>query len=168
MAFNIYQVSIPAFIQTLNALSGVLTKAVAHAEAKKIDPQVLIASRLAPDMHPLARQIQMASDSAKGLGARLAGVDVPSFPDTETTFPELQQRIAKTVDFLKSLKPEQFEGAADREIPLTLGGQKVNFKGSVYLANFAFPNFYFHATTAYAILRHNGVEIGKRDFLGGV
>jgi hypothetical protein len=167
MAFNIYDVSIPAFIQTLNALSGVLTKAVAHAEAKKIDPQILITARLAPDMHPLARQIQMASDSAKGFGARVAGVDVPSFPDTEATFPELQQRITKTIDFLKSLKPEQFEGGSDREVTLNLGGQKVAFKGSVYLAKFAFPNFYFHATTAYDILRHNGVDIGKRDFLGG-
>src|SRR6185436_5219753 len=106
MAFNIYEVSIPGFIQTLTALSGVLTKAVAHAEAKKIDPQVFLGARLAPDMHPLTRQIQMASDSAKGFGARIAGVDVPSFPDTETTFPELQQRITKTIDFLKSLKPE--------------------------------------------------------------
>ena len=104
--------------------------------------------RLAPDMHPLARQIQMASDSAKGFGARVAGVDVPSFPDTETTFPELQQRIAKTVDFLKGLKPEQFEGAEKREITLKLGPQEVKWSGQVYLLNFGLPNFLFHVTTA--------------------
>ena len=167
MSLSMYQASAPRFVKSLTQLSAILDKAQAHCEAKKIDPSVLINARLAPDMHPLARQIQMASDSAKGLGARLAGVDVPSFADTETTFAELQQRIAKTVDFLKGLKPEQLEGAADREVTLNLGGQKVPFKGSTYLTNFAFPNFYFHATTAYAILRHNGVEIGKRDFLGG-
>jgi len=166
MALNIYQASIPSFLQTLGALSGVLTKAAAHAEAKKIDPSVLIGARLAPDMHPLARQVQMVSDQAKGAAARLAGVDIPSFPDTEATFPELQQRIAKTVDFVKSLKPAQFDGAEDRDVALTLAGQKVNWKGSTYLFHFVYPNFYFHASTAYDILRHNGVEIGKRDFLG--
>jgi len=166
MTFNIYQASVPSFLQTLGALSNILTKAAAHAEAKKIDPSVLITARLAPDMHPLARQIQMTSDQVKGAAARLAGVDIPSFPDTETTFAELQQRISKTVDFIKSLKPAQFEGAESREVSLTLGGQKVSWKGSVYLFNFVYPNFYFHASTAYDILRHNGVEIGKRDFLG--
>lgn len=166
MALNLYQAAVPSFLQTLGALSAILTKAAAHAEAKKIDPSVLVAARLAPDMHPLARQIQMVSDQAKGAAARLAGVDIPSFPDTEATISELQQRIAKTADFIKSLKPAQFEGAEDREISLTLAGQKVNWKGSIYLFNFVYPNFYFHASTAYDILRHNGVEIGKRDFLG--
>ena len=165
MPLNIYQASIPSFVQTLNALSGVLTKAAAHAEAKKVDPSVLINARLAPDMHPLARQVQMVSDQAKGAAARLAGVDIPSFPDTEATFPELQQRITKTLDFIKSLKPAQFDGGEDRDVTLSLGPQKVTWKGSVYLFNFVFPNFYFHAATAYDILRHNGVVLGKRDFL---
>lgn len=168
MALNMYQASVPVFLQTLNALSAILTKAAAHAETKKIDPTVLITARLAPDMHPLARQIQMVSDQAKGSAARLAGVDVPSFQDTEATFPELQQRITKTIDFVKSLKPAQFEGAEDRDVTLTLGGQKVSWKGGIYLFHFVFPNFFFHASTAYDILRHNGVEIGKRDFLGSI
>lgn len=166
MALNMYQATVPSLLQTLNALSTILTKAAAHAEAKKIEPTTLITARLAPDMHPLARQIQMVSDQAKGAAARLAGVEVPSFPDNEATFAELQQRITKTVDFVKSLKPAQFDGAEDRDVTLTLGGQKVSWKGSIYLFNFVFPNFYFHASTAYDILRHNGVEIGKRDFLG--
>ena len=166
MPLNIYQASVPSFVQTLNALSGVLTKAAAHAEAKKIDPSVLINARLAPDMHPLARQVQMVSDQAKGAAARLAGVDIPSFADTEATFAELQQRITKTLDFIKSLKPAQFDGAEDREVTLSLGPQKVTWKGAVYLFNFVFPNFYFHAATAYDIVRHNGVEVGKRDFIG--
>jgi hypothetical protein len=165
---NLYQASVPAFLQMLNSLSSILTKAVAHAEAKKIDPSVFISARLAPDMHPLLRQIQMVSDSSKGGAARLAGIDVPSMPDTETTFPELQQRIAKTAEFLKSLKPAQFEGSADREVVLNIGGQKMTFKGAVYLSHFVLPNFYFHVTTAYDILRHNGVELGKRDYLGSV
>ena len=168
MSFNIYQASVPAFLQTLSALSGILTKAAAYAETKKIDPSVLINARLAPDMFALARQIQIATDHAKGAPGRLAGVELPSFPDTETTFAELQARIAKTVDFVKSLKPAQFEGADTREITLKVGGQEMKFTGAVYLSNFAFPNFYFHATTAYNILRHNGVDVGKRDFLGAV
>jgi hypothetical protein len=168
MTINIYQASVPAFLQTLGALSGILTKAAAHAEAKKIDPSVLINARLAPDMFPLARQVQIATDHAKGAAARLAGVEVPSYPDTETTFAELQTRITKTVDYIKSLKPAQFEGGDTRDVVLTIGGQKMTFKGAAYLSHFAFPNFYFHATTAYNILRHNGVEVGKRDFIGSV
>jgi hypothetical protein len=168
MSTNLYQSSVPAFLQMLNSLSSILTKAAAHAEAKKIDPSVLINARLAPDMFPLVRQIQTVSDNAKGAAARLAGVDVPSMADTETTFAELQQRIAKTAEFLKGLKPAQFDGTADREITLNLGGQKVSWKGSIYLTHFALPNFYFHAATAYDILRHNGVELGKRDFLGSI
>jgi uncharacterized protein len=166
MSVNAYQATVPAFIQILTSLSAILTKAVAHAEAKKIDPSVFVNARIAPDMFPLARQVQIASDQAKGASARLAGVEVPSFADTETTFPELQARIAKTLDFIKGLKPAQFDGAFDRDITLTLAGEKMTWKGGVYLHQFALPNFYFHATAAYAILRHNGVEIGKRDFLG--
>jgi uncharacterized protein len=166
MAINIYQSSVPAFLQILGSLSAILTKAANHAEAKKIDPSVLVNARLAPDMHALARQIQIATDQAKGAAARLAGVDIPSFPDTETTIPELQQRLQKTVDFIKGLKPAQFEGAEDRDITLSIAGQKITWKGAVYLVHFVFPNFYFHAATAYDILRHNGVELGKRDFIG--
>jgi hypothetical protein len=166
MAINIYQSSVPVFLQILGSLSSVLTKTAAFAEAKKIDPSVLVAARLAPDMYPLARQIQIATDHAKGASARLAGVDVPSFPDTEATIPELQQRIQKTVDFIKGLKPAQFEGAEDRDVTLTIAGQKITWKGATYLFHFAFPNFYFHATTAYDILRHNGLDVGKRDFIG--
>ncbi|NOT42240.1 MAG: DUF1993 domain-containing protein [Alphaproteobacteria bacterium] len=166
MTINAYQATVPAFIQILTSLSTILTKAAAHAEAKKIDPAVFVNARIAPDMFPLARQVQIASDQAKGACARLAAVDIPSFADTETTFPELQARIAKTLDFIKGLKPAQFDGAFDRDITLTLAGEKMTWKGGVYLHQFALPNFYFHATAAYTILRHNGVEIGKRDFLG--
>jgi len=166
MSLNIYQASVPVFLQTLGALSGILTKAAAHAETKKIDPSIFVNARLAPDMFALARQVQIATDHAKGAAARLAGIDVPSFPDTETTFAELQQRIAKTVEFVKSLKPAQFEGGEVRDVTLTIAGQKMTWKGATYLFHFAFPNFYFHATTAYNILRHNGVEVGKRDFIG--
>jgi hypothetical protein len=166
MTINIYQAAVPSFLQTLGALSGILTKAAAHAEAKKIDPSVLINARLAPDMFAFARQIQIATDHAKGAAARLAGVEVPSFPDSETTFGELQTRLTKTIDYIKSLKPAQFEGGETREVTLTIGGQKMSWKGATYLFHFALPNFYFHAATAYDILRHNGVEVGKRDFIG--
>jgi hypothetical protein len=166
MTINAYQATVPAFVQILTALSGILKKAAAHAEAKKIDPSVFITARIAPDMFPLARQVQIATDHAKGASARLAGVEVPSYPDTETTFDELQARITKTLDFIKGLKSAQFDGGFDRDVTLTLAGQKMNWKGNVYLYQFALPNFYFHATAAYAILRHNGVDVGKRDFLG--
>ncbi|MBP6011109.1 MAG: DUF1993 family protein [Alphaproteobacteria bacterium] len=166
MSVNAYQATVPAFVQILNAISAILKKAAAHAEAKKIDPAVFVNARIAPDMFPLSRQVQIATDHAKGASARLAGVDVPSYADTETTFDELQARIAKTLDFVKGLKPAQFDGGFDRDVTLTIAGQKMTWKGNVYLHQFALPNFYFHATAAYAILRHNGVEVGKRDFLG--
>lgn len=166
MSVNAYQATVPAFVQILTALSAILKKAVAHAETKKIDPAVFVNARIAPDMFPLSRQIQIATDHAKGASARLAGVDVPSYADTETTFDELQARIAKTLDFIKGLKQAQFDGGFDRDVTLTIAGQKMTWKGNVYLHQFALPNFYFHATAAYAILRHNGVEVGKRDFLG--
>ena len=167
MTVNAYQATVPAFVQILTALSTILKKAAAHAEAKKIDPSVFINARIAPDMFPLSRQVQIATDHAKGAAARLAGVDVPSFADTETTFDELQARIAKTLDFVKGIKQSQYDGGFDRDVTLTIAGQKMTWKGGVYLHQFALPNFYFHVTAAYAILRHNGVEIGKRDFLGG-
>ena len=166
MSISVYAATLPAIQQMFHSLSAILTKAAAHAEAKKIDPSVFINARLAPDMHPLVRQVQIASDNAKGLCARLANVAIPSFPDTETTFADLQARITKTLDFIKTLKPEQFEGAEKREITLKLGPQEVKWSGQVYLLNFGLPNFYFHVTTAYDILRHSGVEIGKRDFMG--
>jgi len=163
-----YQASVPVFVRMFGNLSAILDKAAAFAEAKKIDPSVLVNARLAVDMLPLSKQVQIASDAAKGAGARLTGSDVPSFADTETTFPELQARIAKTVDFLKGLDAAQFDGSESKEIVLTLAKGEVTFKGDAYLLNFVLPNFYFHMTTAYAILRHNGLDLGKMDYLGAL
>jgi len=162
---TMYQASVPVFRQMLGALNACIDKAIAHAEAKKIDPAVFPQLRLYPDMLPFTRQITIACDFAKGASARLAGVEVPKFEDTETTLPELKARIAKTLDFIGSLKPAQFDGAETREITIPLRGEQQVFKGQPYLLHFAMPNFYFHTTTAYAILRHNGVEIGKTDFI---
>ena len=166
MNLSMYQASIPTFIRALNNLSAILTKAEAHAAAKKIDPSVFINARLAPDMFPLSRQIQIASDGVKGCAARLAGIDVPSFADTETTFAELQTRIAKTITFLQSVTAAHIDGSEERAISLKVGPRELSFKGQDYLLSFVIPNVYFHITAAYAILRHNGVEIGKMDFLG--
>jgi hypothetical protein len=166
MKISMYQASVPRFANTLRNLSAILDKAQAHAEAKKIEPVVFTQSRLALDMFPLSRQVQIACDSAKGALARLAGVEIPKHEDTEQTFAELKARIAKTLDFAESLKPAQIDGSEDREVVLKLRGQDVKFNGLQYLLGFAYPNFYFHVTTAYNILRHNGVEIGKRDYLG--
>jgi len=168
MSLSMYQASTPVFIRGLGNLSAILDKAATHAEAKKIDPSVFINARLAPDMYPLSRQVQIASDVAKGCAARLAGIEVPSYEDNETTFPELQARIAKTVAFLQSVSPPQIDGSADRPISLKLRGREVGFLGQPYLLSFVLPNFYFHLTTTYAILRHNGLEIGKPDFIGGI
>lgn len=168
MTISMYQASVPAFQHTLKALDAILDKAVANAAARKIDPAVLVAARLAPDMYPLSRQVQIATDHAKGCPARLAGVAVPSFEDTEKTFPELKARIAKTLDFIGGLKAEQIDGSETRDITLKLGPRELHFKGQEYLLSVAQPNFYFHVTMAFAILRHNGVPIGKLDFLGGV
>ena len=167
MPLSMYAVSIPVLVRGLNNLSAILDKGAASAEARKIDPAVLVAARLAPDMHPLSRQVQIASDSAKGAAARLAGVEAPSWPDTETSFAELQARIKKTIDYLETFKPEQIDGAEDRVVKLNLGAGEVDFPGQQFLFGFVLPNFFFHVTTAFAILRHNGVEIGKRDYLGG-
>ena len=166
MTLSMYAVSVPVLVRGLTNLSAILDKAAASAEARKIDPAVFISSRLAPDMNPFSAQIQTASDSAKGAGGRLTGTDAPSFPDTETTFPELKARIQKTIDYLQSLKPEQFEGADTREVTLKFPNGEMKFSGQDFLFSFALPNFFFHVTTAYAILRHNGVPIGKMDFLG--
>lgn len=167
MSISMYQASVPVFIHSLKALSGVLDKAAKHAEAKGVDPAVLLGSRLYPDMFPLTRQVQIASDNAKGPAARLAGMEPPKFDDNEASFADLQARIAKTIDFLQGLKPAQIDGAEDRQIVLQMRAGPLEFKGQAYLLHFALPNFYFHCATAYGILRHNGVEVGKKDFLGG-
>ena len=161
-----YQASAPRFASTLQNLSAILDKAKAHAGLKKIDEKVLTSARLYPDMYALARQVQIACDSAKGAVARLAGVEIPKHEDTEQTFDELKARIAKTLAFIASVKSAQIDGSEDKEIVLKIQGKDVPFKGMQYLLGFAWPNFYFHAVTAYDILRHNGVEIGKRDFIG--
>lgn len=166
MALTMYAASVPTLIRGLGNLSGLLGKGLASAEAREIDPAVLIAARLAPDMHPLSRQVQIASDSAKGAAARLAGAEVPSFPDTETTFAQLQARVSRTIDYLQTLKAEQFEGAEARTITLPSPGGEMKFSGQDFLFGFALPNFFFHVTIAHAILRHNGVPIGKMDYLG--
>ncbi len=166
MPLTMYHASVPVFVRALTNLSAILRKAEEHAAAKKIDPAVFVNARLAPDMFALSRQVQSASDSAKGCAARLAGMEVPRWEDTESTFPELQARIAKTVAFMQGVSPESIAGSEERKVVLKLRGQEVNFSGQSYLFNFALPNFFFHVVTAYDILRHNGVEIGKVDFLG--
>ena len=166
MTLSMYQASVPVFLRTLAALSGILDKAAAHAAQRKIEPSVLLNARLFPDMFTFLRQVQLTADFAKGAGARLAGIDVPKFADTESTFDELKTRIAKTLDFLKTLTPAQIDGSENRDITIPIGGQPQSFKGQPYLLHFALPNFFFHATTAYDILRHCGVEVGKRDFIG--
>lgn len=166
MTISMYQACVPPLTRVLNNLAGVLDKAAAHAEARKIDPAVLLGSRLYPDMFPFSRQVQIASDNAKGSAARLAGMDPPRYEDTEGTFPELVARVARTVDFLATFQPGQIDGSEGRTITLTMRHGTLSFPGQVYLLDYALPNVYFHATTAYAILRHNGVELGKQDFLG--
>jgi uncharacterized protein len=169
MPYTMSQASLPVFEIELNALSGVLDKAAAFATAKKLDPSVLPLYRLAPDMFTLARQVQVACDQAKNGGSRLAGVEPPKFEDNEKTIDELKARIAKTLAHVKTLDAGKIDGAVDREITFPLGPvNKGAMKGSDYLNHFVLPNFYFHCTAAYAILRHCGVEIGKRDFLGAI
>ncbi|WGR93766.1 DUF1993 domain-containing protein [Bradyrhizobium sp. ISRA443] len=164
---SFYDAVVPAYLQILNSLTGLLTKAEAHCEARKIQPEVLLGSRLYPDMLPLAKQVQLVCDHASRGCARLTHSEVPSTPDTETTFTELKQRLAKTIDYVKSFTPAQFEGADAKDVTFPVGaGRTMTLKGQQFLSAFSFPNFYFHAVTAHGILRHNGVEIGKRDFLG--
>ncbi len=163
---SFYDAVVPAYLQMLNSLSGLLTKAEAHCKAKKIDPEVLLGARLYPDMLPLTKQIQLVCDHASRGCARLTHSEVPSTPDTEKTFDELRQRLAKTIDYVKSFKPAQFEGADSKDVTFPVGPDRMTLKGQQFLSAFSFPNFYFHAVTAHGILRHSGVEIGKRDFLG--
>jgi hypothetical protein len=166
MSISMYQASVPVFIRLLKNLGAILEKGQTHAEARKIAVDVLSSSRLIADMFPLSRQIQIASDHAKGAAARLAGVDVPKYEDKEQTLEDLQARIAKTVAFLETFKAAQIDGSEERDIVLPLRDRDLRFKGQEYLLGFALPNFYFHVVTAYNILRGNGVEIGKHDFLG--
>jgi hypothetical protein len=166
MTLSMYQASVPVFQRTLNAQSAILDKAASYAEAKKIEPAALLNARLFPDMFAFTRQVQLSSDFAKGASARLAGAEVPSYADTESSFEELKARLAKTIAFVSSFKREQIDGSEEREINLKVGGQPLSLRGQDYLLHFALPNFYFHATTAYAILRHCGLDLGKRDFMG--
>jgi uncharacterized protein len=166
MKLSMYQASVPRFVNALTNLSAILKKAEAHAEAKKIEPSVLLHARLFPDMYALTKQVQIACDNAKGPVARLAGVEVPKHEDTETTFAELQARITKTIAFIQSIKPEQIDGSDDKDILLKLGTEEMPFKGMQYLLGFAYPNFFFHVVTAYGILRHSGADVGKRDYIG--
>jgi uncharacterized protein len=161
MSIHMYQASVPPLLRGLNILSTILRKVEMHP-----DPQSLVDARLAPDMMTLAGQVQRASDTAKGCAARLAGIEPPSFSDSEKTLADLQVRLAKTIDFLNSVKPEQFDGSEARTISFTGGPHTFNFNGESYLFEFVLPNFYFHLTTAYAILRHNGLPLGKLDYLG--
>lgn len=168
MNLSMFQASVPVLIHGLTNLKGVLQKGEAYAEAKKIDPSVLIQSRLAPDMFPLVRQVQIVTDMSKGCAARLAGVEVPKYEDNEASFAELYARIDKTIAFLSGFTPAQIDGSEAKPVHLKFGANEFSFEGQNYVLYFVFPNFYFHSATAYDILRHNGVELGKRDFLGAV
>lgn len=163
-----YTATVPPIIRSLTNLRNILEKAVAYADVKKIDPAVLVNARLYPDMYPLFRQVQIATDVAKGAVSRLAGQEPPKFEDNETTFPELLARVDKALDLLKSFTPDQIDGSEDKTILIPRHDRTSTFTGLAYLTDFVLPNVYFHVTTTYAILRHNGVEIGKKDFLGDV
>ena len=168
MKISMYQASIPVFIHSMKCLIGILEKGLKHAEARNFDPAVLVNSRIAPDMFPLSRQVQIVTDQAKGCGARLAGLEPPKFEDNETTIPELIARINRTIEYLQTLKPAQIDGTEDKAITLTFPGRTFNFVGHAYLLNFVIPNVFFHMTMTYALLRHNGVDVGKQDFIGKI
>jgi uncharacterized protein len=167
MKISVHALSVDLFANALGNLSALLEKGRAHAAARKFDPGVLVGSRLAPDMLPLSRQVQIACDIAKNSSSRLAGIEPPRFEDNEKTIEELRARIARTIDYLKGLPASAFEGSEDRDIKVPSGERTLEFKGLDFLQRWAIPNVFFHVTTAYNILRHNGVDIGKRDFLGG-
>jgi hypothetical protein len=166
MTISMHAASVPVFKQMLGSLSDLVAKAEAHTIARKIDPNALLQARLFPDMFPLARQILIACDFAKGACARLAGIEVPKYDDTEQSFADFKARIAKTIAFIDALSPAQINGSEDRNITTSAGPNSKTFKGQSYLLNYALPQFFFHVTTAYAILRHNGIEVGKKDFIG--
>jgi hypothetical protein len=167
VTISMYQASVPVYLQYLNSISAVLDKSAAFAEAKKIDPAVLLQTRLYPDMHPLVKQVQIFTDQATRGVSRLAGVEPPPFPDTEANFADLKARIAKAIAHVQSFTPEQIDGSEGRDIVMKTPRGDLTFKGLQYLLGFSLPNFFFHATTTYAILRHVGVEVGKMDFMGG-
>src|SRR5687768_4366249 len=166
MSFSIHAASVGTFVHVLGALDKILSKAEAHAAAKKFDPAVLLSARLAPDMFDLTRQVQIACDMAKSGAARLAGQEPPSHPDDEKTFAELHARVAKVLDYLGTLDKAAIDASAERDVKVPMRDRTLEFKGAGYLTTWVLPNFYFHVTTVYAILRHNGVELGKMDFLG--
>jgi hypothetical protein len=166
MTISMYQASVPRFVSVLTNLSTILDKAQAHVDAKKIDASVLIGFRLFPDMFPLSRQVQIACDTAKAAVARLAGIEIPAYEDTEKTFAELKERVAKTIAFVQGVTAAQVDGTEDKDIVITRGEKVSSYKGMQFLLGHAIPNVYFHTTATYAILRHNGVELGKRDYLG--
>lgn len=166
MTVSMYQISVPVFVRMLNNLSTILDKAAAHCAEKKIDPAVLINFRLYPNMFALVRQVQVAADAAKNVSAYLAGTEPPRFENTEQTFAELIERVKKTIDYVNGFTPAQIDGSEEKEIRITRGETTVTYRGQDYLLNRALPNMYFHITTAYDILRHNGVELGKKDYLG--
>jgi hypothetical protein len=168
MSLSMYEASIPLFVHTLGNLKSLLQKGAAHAEAKKFDPNVLVNSRLAPDMFALSRQVQIASDAAKGAAARLTATEPPKFEDTEKTMDELIARIDKTIDYLNSFSATHFEGSDERHVTVKTPRGDLTFSGLAFLRHWAIPNFFFHVTTTYNLLRHNGVELGKADFLGRV
>jgi len=166
MSISMHSASAPVFVKMLTSLSKWLDAAEAHAVAKKFDPNVLLAARLAPDMLPFTNQVQIATDHAKGAMARLAGIEIPKYEDNEASIAELKARVRKTIDFVQSVPAAQVDGSEERDVVLPRRSGTLNLKGEGYLLQFAMPNFYFHVTTAYALLRHNGVEIGKADYLG--
>ena len=166
MSTSMYQASVPVLIRSLSNLAKILEKAETHAAAKKIDPALFVQARLYPDMYPLSRQVQIATDVAKGCASRLAGLEPPAYADDETTFAELQARLAKTIALLETFGPAQIDGTEEKTITLKVGGRERSFQGLPYLLEFVLPNVYFHTSIAYAILRHWGVELGKADFLG--
>lgn len=166
MPLTMHSASVPVFVRMLRNLDAVLDRAAEHAQARKFDPSVLLTARLYPDMLPFTRQVQIATDAAKGCAARLAGLEVPKFEDNESSIAELKARIARTIDFVESVDPQLIDGSESRTITIALRQGERQLDGETYLKHFALPNFYFHVTTAYAILRHNGVELGKQDFLG--
>lgn len=167
MSLNMHSAFIPVAIRSLTSLSAILGKAAAHCETRKIDPNAFLTARIFPDMFPLTRQVQIATDMVKGAAGRLAGIEIPKYEDDEASFTELQARLEKTVAFLKTVQPEQLIGKEDTQIVLNLRTRTLEFKGQDYLTGFVLPNMYFHVTTAYNLLRQGGLEIGKSDFLGG-
>ncbi|GIK80449.1 MAG: DUF1993 family protein [Pseudorhodoplanes sp.] len=167
MPLSMYQASVPVFAQRLAALADVLDKAAAHVAEKKIAPEALLSARLFPDMFAFTRQVQIAGDFAKATVARLAGVEIPKYEDTEKSFEELKARLLRTRDYVRAFGPDRINGSEERDITFPVAGDRMTLKGAEYLFGFAMPHFYFHAVTAYDILRHNGVALGKRDYMGG-